>query len=252
VNDLARHGGRPQSAPWSPLQAAGRSSTAARPSSSAADTWTATGAGRGEPRAGSGVLPAILGLTLLAACHTGAPSRAAPVAPLAAPQETFWRSLSDLCGQAFGGGVVNSNAADSTFVRSTLRIHVRQCTDSEIRIPFHVGANHSRTWVVTRTPAGLRLSHEQRRPNGKEERVSGYGGPSRGVGAAERQYFSADTQSVRILPSSRGTLWTLELLPGQRLAYEVRREGTDRYLRVEFDVARPMATLPPAPWGAER
>ena len=193
-------------------------------------------------------------LPLLAACRPSAPTptRATPVAPLAPPQEAFWRSLSALCGQAFGGGVVNSNPGDSLFVRSTLRIHVRQCTDSEIRIPFHVGANRSRTWVVTRTPAGLHLAHDVRRPNGKEERISGYGGGSRGAGAAERQYFSADTASTRIMPSTRGTLWTLELLPGQRLAYEVRKEGTDRYLRIEFDVAHPMDALPPAPWGVER
>ena len=148
--------------------------------------------------------------------------------------------------------MVNSNATDSLLVRSALRIHVRQCTDSEIRIPFHVGANRSRTWVLTRTADGLRLSHDVRMPSGREERIAGYGGGSRGAGSAERQYFSADTASVRIMPSTRGTLWTLELVSGQQLAYEVRKEGTDRYLRIEFDVAHPMAQLPPAPWGAER
>ena len=196
---------------------------------------------------------ALVAVALLAACRAAAPPTTRPLPPpLPAPQETFWQSLSALCGQAFGGGVVNSNAADSLLVRAALRIHVRQCTDSEIRIPFHVGANRSRTWVLTRASGGLHLSHDVRMPSGRAERIAGYGGGSRGAGRADRQHFSADTASARIMPSTRGTLWTLELVAGQRLAYEVRKEGTDRYLRIEFDVARPMAQLPAAPWGAER
>ena len=30
-------------------------------------------------------------------------------------------------------------------------MHVRDCSERELRIPFHVGDDRSRTWVVTRT-----------------------------------------------------------------------------------------------------
>ena len=33
-------------------------------------------------------------------------------------------------------------------------MHVRSCTPTEIRVPFHVGEDRSRTWVITRTDGG--------------------------------------------------------------------------------------------------
>jgi hypothetical protein len=46
---------------------------------------------------------------------------------LPAEQDTFWRSILDLCGQAF-------ERIDAAYV-----MHVRQCYPDEIRIPVHVG-----------------------------------------------------------------------------------------------------------------
>ena len=48
-------------------------------------------------------------------------------------------------------------------------MHVRECSEDAIRIPFHVGEDRSRTWVVTRTANGLRLKHDHRHEDGSEE-----------------------------------------------------------------------------------
>lgn len=39
-------------------------------------------------------------------------------------------------------------------------MHVRGCDapTRELRVPFHVGNDHARTWVLTRTATGLRLN----------------------------------------------------------------------------------------------
>lgn len=42
-------------------------------------------------------------------------------------------------------------------------------------------------------------------------------------------------------------VWAREIAPGAVFAYELRRPG--RFLRVEFDLSRPVAP-PPPPWGA--
>jgi hypothetical protein len=42
-------------------------------------------------------------------------------------------------------------------------------------------------------------------------------------------------------------VWTVEIT-ATHFVYQLRREGTDRRFRVEFDLTRPIAT-PPAPWG---
>jgi hypothetical protein len=45
-------------------------------------------------------------------------------------------------------------------------------------------------------------------------------------------------------------VWTVEIVPGEMFVYALRREGTDRRFRIEFDLTRAVAA-PPAPWGAE-
>jgi hypothetical protein len=166
----------------------------------------------------------------------------------AGEQDAFWASLRRVCGNAYEGRVVEGSAADSAFRQSTLVMHVRRCTDDEIHIPFHVGENRSRTWVLTRTDGGLRLKHDHRHEDGSEDRVTQYGGDTRGAGTAARQEFHADAHTASLIPAAATNVWTMEVIPGERFAYALRREGTDRRFRVEFDLTRPVAP-PPAPWG---
>lgn len=181
--------------------------------------------------------------TLLAAC--GASMRTAGAA---SGQDAFWASLRRLCGNAYEGRLVEGNAADSAFRQSTLVMHVARCSEGEIRIPFHVGENRSRTWVVTRTGGGLRLKHDHRHEDGSEDAITQYGGDTRGAGTPSRQEFHADAHTASLIPAAATNVWTMEVVPGERFAYALRREGTDRRFRVEFDLTRPVAP-PPAPWG---
>src|SRR5688500_4033809 len=92
----------------------------------------------------------ILCCAALAACRASAPARPAE------GQDAFWASLQGLCGRAFGGTLTQGSAADSSFAGKALVMHVRQCSPAEVRIPFHVGEDRSRTWIITRTDGGLR------------------------------------------------------------------------------------------------
>jgi len=176
--------------------------------------------------------------------------RPQPIAPVTS-QDAFWAGLQALCGRAFTGRLTDGSPADSAFRRAELTMHVRGCTPTEMRIPFHAGADRSRTWVLTRTQAGLRLKHDHRHADGTEDKVTQYGGDTRDAGVATRQEFYADALTASLIPAARTNVWTVEVDPaGQRFAYALRREGTDRRFRVEFDLARPVAP-PPAPWGAE-
>ncbi len=168
---------------------------------------------------------------------------------LASPTDAFWDALQSLCGKAYGGRLTEGGAADSTFRNSELRMHVRSCTSDEIRIPFHVGSDRSRTWVVTRTAAGLRLKHDHRHEDGSEDQITQYGGDTRDPGTAARQEFPADAHTATLIPAARANVWTIEVVPGEYFAYALRREGTDRRVRVEFALTQPI-TPPPPPWGA--
>ena len=175
---------------------------------------------------------------------------AQPAGPAAlAPVDAFWASLQALCGQAFAGQLIESVPPDASFEGKALVMHVRECSDTTIRIPFHLGENRSRTWVLTRTPGGLRLKHDHRHEDGSEDRVTQYGGDSLPPGTAARQEFPADAYTGQLLPVSASNVWTIEIVPGERYTYALRREG--RKFRVDFDLKKPIPP-PPPPWGAAK
>ena len=174
--------------------------------------------------------------------------------PLAPPQPSFFGNLAGLCGQAFEGRIASPPVAtDAAFAGKRLVMHVRECTPDTIRIPFHVGDDRSRTWVITRTATGYRLKHDHRHADGSEDKVTQYGGDTATPGTANRQEFPADAFTKELLlregnAAGVANVWAVEVHPGQIYAYELRRPG--RFFRVDFDLTRPVPA-PPPPWGAE-
>jgi hypothetical protein len=133
-------------------------------------------------------------------------------------------------------------------------MHVRGCEDParRIEIPFHVGDDRSRTWILTRTADGLRLKHDHRHADGTDDAVTMYGGGTTAPGTAMRQAFPVDAESVAMfqregLSASVTNTWAMEVVPGERFVYELSRPG-GRLFQVEFDLSAPVAP-PPAPWG---
>ena len=193
--------------------------------------------------------PAPVNLAIALACL----ATASCVTPSTAPQPTFFGNLSALCGQAFEGRIASPpTAADASFAGKRLVMHVRECSADTIRIPFHVSDNRSRTWVITRTVAGLRLKHDHLHEDGSEDVLTQYGGDTAGPGTAQRQEFPVDQFSIDLFNRndaavSTTNVWAMEVVPKQLFAYELRRKN--RFFRVEFDLTRPVAP-PPPPWGA--
>lgn len=170
----------------------------------------------------------------LSACATAA-------APITS-QDVFFARLQALCGKSFAGRVVSTDAADADFARSRLLMHVRDCSANEVRIPFWVGENRSRTWVVTRTASGLRLKHDHRHADGTEDELSQYGGDTTDAGTTRRQEFPVDQFSKDLFTRRNATVsntnvWAMEVQP-EVFAYELRRPN--RYFRVEFDLTEPL------------
>lgn len=175
-----------------------------------------------------------------------------------APADQFMTALASHCGQAFAGRIINNLPASSTpdaFEGKALVMHVRGCETptQELRVPFHVGDDHSRTWVLTRTDSGLRLKHDHRHEDGTPDAVTLYGGDTAAAGTAQRQAFPVDAESVAMferegMNASLNNTWAMEVEQGKRFVYELSRPG-GRLFQVEFDLSQPVA-LPPAPWGA--
>ncbi len=191
-------------------------------------------------------------LCLLSACAGTPSSSDAPVAD--APADAFLAALRTHCGQAFAGRVLVDTpaSASDTFAGKPLVMHVRECGTDTTRVPFHVGDDHSRTWVLTRTADGLRLKHDHRHEDGTSDKVTMYGGDTVTAGTAQRQAFPVDAESIASfngngLTASVSNTWAMEIEPGRRFLYELSRPN-GRLFQVEFDLSRPVPA-PPAPWG---
>lgn len=160
------------------------------------------------------------------------------------PQDAFLARLNALCGQTFEGRVVSTDAADNDFRSNRLIMHVRDCAPNEVGIPFAVGEDRSRRWIITRTDEGLRLKHDHRDEQGVIHGYHMYGGDTAEAGTADRQEFPVDQESIEQFLAgdaavSTTNIWAVEVKPDDIFAYELRRpEG--RFLRVEFDLTKPL------------
>jgi hypothetical protein len=164
------------------------------------------------------------------------------------PNAVFWKELQSLCGKAFAGTVVAAPADDTTFKDKTLVMHVRSCEKDRIRIPFVVGEDRSRTWVLTWKEDRILLKHDHRHEDGTPDKVTMYGGMTTSVGMLGRQMFPADQETVDVIPAAATNVWWIELIPGEHFSYNLRRMGSERYFSIKFDL-KTAVKAPEAPWG---
>ena len=167
--------------------------------------------------------------------------------------ETLFTALTALCGQAFAGEVVSSGLRDADFASERLVMHVRDCAEDELRVPFHVSEDRSRTWVITRLDDGrVRLKHDHRHEDGSEHVLTQYGGTSTAPASGLSVDFPADAESRALfegegIPDSMQNTWTMAI-EGEEFVYALNRPN--RHFEARFDLSEPVET-PPPPWGAE-
>lgn len=170
--------------------------------------------------------------------------------PVSIPtHDAFFDAIRRHCGKAFEGKVSIDNPASPGF-EGRLVMHVRKCSDTQLQIPFHVGEDRSRTWLISKTGSGLQLKHDHRHKDGSSDKSTMYGGHTLDAGWATVQSFPADQYSKELFtaagnPQSNGNTWQMYVYP-EKFTYRLVREG--REFRVDFDLTKPVA-LPPTPWG---
>ena len=169
--------------------------------------------------------------------------------------DTFWNELKKLCGKAYAGSIAADTAPSPDFTGKAMVMHFRSCEADRIRIPFFVGENRSRTWVLTKKGDRIELKHDHRHEDGTPDKVTMYGGTTSNPGEPTRQFFPADEETTRVVtapagrnPSAAANIWWIDLVPGEQFSYNLRRLGGDRLFTVKFDITKDVKA-PPAPWG---
>ena len=186
----------------------------------------------------------------LAVISNAALAKEAPLVSIPT-HDAFFNAIKAHCGKAFQGKVSKDNVGN-TFGNAKLVMHVRKCTDTEIQIPFHVGDDASRTWILTKTGAGLMLKHDHRNEDGSFHSSTMYGGHTVDEGFPQVQSFPTDVYSKALfiesgIAASTDNVWQMMIYPS-RFSYRLIRPA--REVQVDFDLETPIAT-PSAPWGYE-
>ena len=170
------------------------------------------------------------GRAWMAASLTMVMAGAALAEPPAATQDAFFATLERLCGERFVGEAVFPEDPGDDWRDQELVATFETCTEEELRIPFHVGENRSRTWVIRRVAGGLELKHDHRHDDGTPDEITDYGGTTAEPGTALAQSFPADRHTAELIPEAATNEWFLSLdASGQSLTYYLERHGKPRF-----------------------
>ncbi|HEY4538722.1 MAG TPA: hypothetical protein VIG94_01780 [Faecalibacter sp.] len=162
------------------------------------------------------------------------------------PSQVFWENLQKHCGKAYSGQLADHSKNDD-FMGKELKMHVISCQPHEIKIPFHVGDDHSRTWVLTLQDQVIQLKHDHRHKDGSEDKITQYGGTNPNPGFENFQMFPADLETHQRIPYASTNVWWITL-DDTKFTYNLQRAGSDKKFTVAFDLSKEVPK-PQNPWG---
>lgn len=151
----------------------------------------------------------------------------------------FFENLSGFCGFSYSGEVVHPDEPPRGFT-DPLVAHFTICEEDKIHIPFHVGENTSRTWMLTLSDEGLLFKHDHRYPDGTPERMTDYGGWATDEGTSLKQYFPADEHTISLRDNLRSHIWVIELDENMTTFSYSLYLYEHLYFRADFDLTSPI------------
>jgi hypothetical protein len=199
------------------------------------------------------VLFLLLNYVMNSFCHAQAEVNTDQELSSTSNRDSFFANISAHCGKAYAGKVTIDTSNNPNFANKPLIMHIRKCSTTQLQIPFHVGDDSSRTWLISKVQGGLSLKHDHRHKDGSEDKLTMYGGHSNDQGSENRQSFPADQYSKQLfidnnIPQSTGNTWQV-FIYADKYSYRLVRKGME--FQVDFDLTQPVE-LPSPPWGADQ
>ena len=176
--------------------------------------------------------------TLITACACSSCAPAPELEDMMSKQEAdFFRLVESMCGETFVGESVYPEDPGHDFAGKKLVATIEYCDHRQIRIPFTVGDDASRTWLLTATRQGLLFKHDHRLKDGSPDPVTNYGGYSASYKGeavtATKHFFHADDFTAELIPDAKTNVWMVEVDPeNKELTYYLERHGKPRYKAV--------------------
>lgn len=159
-------------------------------------------------------------------------------------QAEFIKQIQEFCGHAYRGETqfISLGDGDHVLQDPEMIMVLNECSDSEIRIPFYVDDDRSRTWIYSLSDDGLHLAHDHRNPDGTEQEDNMYGGWADNFGDETVQFFPADESTIKDRPARVANKWSAKILPDEmEYIYSLYLNDELRF-RAVFDLSQPHPT----------
>ena len=167
----------------------------------------------------------LLFIAILAACGSAPKS----------DQAKFMDNLRDLCGNSYPGEVIQPQPAPEGFT-DPMVAHITDCGENYVNIPFHIGDNETRTWMLTQSEGALLFKHDHRNPDGTPDGLTNYGGWASDLGSEFRQSFPADPETIAMRDGLESHTWRFEFSEDlSTLSYSLYLYD-DLYFLADFDL----------------
>ncbi len=151
----------------------------------------------------------------------------------------FFKAIRSLEGKTFYGKTIYmpDTTKANDFWGQVLSFKVSRSNRTDLRLPFNVGENQTRTWVLTKTKGGIRLKHDHRHTDGSPDSITNYGGDSdRKIGTALSQYFPADEFTSKLIPAAKTNRWIMEFSTDRKKFYYILERNNELRFKAEFNL----------------
>ncbi len=151
-------------------------------------------------------------------------------------EKSFFKELKSRKGKTYYGRAVYmpDTIQPNDFWGKELSFSIHKGKNSELRMPFNVAENKSRTWVLKKSSSGLELKHDHRHADGKPDSITNYGGLADRSGTELAQSFPADGFTAKLLPAAATNRWTMEFSPDKKKFYYILERNNILRFKAEF------------------
>ncbi len=148
-------------------------------------------------------------------------------------QQVYFKTLAGLCGAKYAGEMTFPESGQDSFAGKLLLAEFAECAEDQLKIPFTVGEDKSRTWIVRQVQGGLELKHDHRHKDGTPDEITNYGGTTADLGTQLSQSFPADTFTAELIPEAATNVWQISLSDDLSvLTYHLTRHQKPRFTAV--------------------
>lgn len=123
-------------------------------------------------------------------------------------QDPFLKNFEAHKGNKYAGKVIFPKTPRPPFDQDMYML-VRDVSENAVNVPFVVGTDKSRIWMLSMNEGKLLLKHDHRHEDGTPDAVTNYGGWATTSDDPSHRAFPADEFTGELLPAAKTNEWKM-------------------------------------------